>query len=133
MPQTKMQTNTGALTAIFSLLILGAFIACQSEPQKESVPEPTESVAVNWTWKRTVKNDVNGVYGTVQNKIDKPIKEVVLEFRTQNNAGETLASRTFVIKDLPVGGQKPFTQDYPAREAQEDSGFVKVIKVIPGE
>ena len=126
----RMQTRVRQFAAV--LAISGMLAACQSDPQKEPTLDPTESVAVDWKWKRTVKNDVNFIYGTVQNKTDNPIKEVVLEFRTQNEAGETLSTHTFAVKDLPGSGQKPFTQDYPALETREDSGFVKVIKVIPG-
>lgn len=105
--------------------------ACSSDPKSISNNTLNDKVEVNWTWKRTVNKTSNVVYGTVTNKTNAPITRVELEFRTQDSQGQTIQTHTFGIDSLAANEQKPFTQDYPARAATEDSGFVTVHKVIP--
>ena len=126
-----------AATKTFNLLLLFTFFcipACSKEPPAPDPPaDLSQSVQVDWTWKRTVDESTNMIYGTVKNTSDQPLKQVELEFRTQNEEGKTLTARAFVVNDLSAGAQKPFTQDYPAQSAREDSGFVVVKNVIPAD
>ena len=122
-----------AIPTILFIVALG-FWSCQSEqpPPPEQSTSPAENVEVQWTWKRTVKGDTNFIYGTVQNNNDQAMKQVALEFRTQDASGKILMTHNFVVKNLPAQGQKLFAEDYPVH-AQEDSGFVVVTKVILSE
>jgi hypothetical protein len=104
---------------------------CANDPSPQKINPLSEQVEVNWTWKRTVENSANFVYGTVKNKTDQKLKQVELEFRTQNKNGTTIQTHLFQIDNLEANSQKPFSQDYPAHSTQEDSGFVTVKKIIP--
>ena len=93
-------------------------------------PDWEKTVEINWTWKINVKKTTNAIYGTIRNKGQKDLKQVILEFSTQNKSRLPVSSYTFTVDDLPAGEQKPFRQDF-IRTGTEDSGFVKVTKVIP--
>ena len=122
-----------SIPKIMFIVALGLW-SCQSElpPPAGQSANTADNVEVQWTWKRTVKGDVNFIYGTVQNNNDQTMKQVALEFRTQDAQGNILMTRNFVVENLPAQGQKLFSEDYPVH-AQEDSGFVVVKKVIPSE
>ncbi|MBT3604689.1 MAG: hypothetical protein HOE48_15240 [Candidatus Latescibacteria bacterium] len=77
-----------------------------------------------------MNNSANFVYGTVKNKTDTPIQKVELEFRTQDAQGRIIQAFTFGVENFKANEQKPFTKDYPAQVAQEDSGFVIVKNII---
>ena len=110
---------------------LMGFLACSNDPIPQKNNDLYDKVELNWTWKRTVNKTSNVVYGTVKNKTDQPIEKVELEFRTQDTNGTTIQTHIFGVENLAANEQKPFTQDYPAQAAQEDSGFVTVKNVIP--
>ena len=116
--------------SVFVGLLAFAFTGCSTEPTPQKNNDLSEKVEVNWTWKRTVSKSANVVYGTVKNKTDQPLAKVELEFRTQNEQGETIQTRLFSVENIEPKGQKPFTKDYPAQSAKEDSGFVSVKNVI---
>lgn len=122
--------NNAVLVNLVSIFLIGTY-GCGNDPVPQKSNTLDEKVEVNWTWKRTVNKTTNVVYGTVKNKTDQNIKQVALEFHTQNASGETVQTHIFNIDNLEPNGQKPFTQDYPAKSTQEDSGFVTVKKVIP--
>lgn len=116
---------------LLATAVLIGLSACTSDPKPQKNNNLSDKVELNWTWKRTVNKSSNVVYGTVKNKTDKPMNKVELEFRTQDADGKTIQTHTFGIENLAANEQKPFTQDYPARATQEDSGFVTLKKIIP--
>lgn len=119
-----------ALNTGFALLA-ALFIGCSKPAQ---TPEDMAgNIEVSWTWKRTANEDANVVYGSVKNKGDRALREVVLEFRTQNREGQIVNTHDFSLQDLLPGAEKLFTKDYPAQAALEDSGFVRVKRVIPAD
>lgn len=119
---------------IFITLYMGLMSCGQKqEAEQKTSDETNQNVAVNWTWKRTVSGDKNVIYGTIHNKGEQNIKQVELEFRTQNAQGQVLFSHHFTVDNVTSGEHKPFTQDYPARAAQEDSAFVTIKKVALAE
>lgn len=128
-----MQIKTQIFSKGLALVLAIAFFACNQEPKIQENNTLTEKVEVRWTWKRTRSQTDNVVYGTLHNKTDKTLKQVDLEFRTQDENGKTIQTKTFRVMNLPPMGQKPFTQDYPAQAANEDSGFVTVKQVISAD
>lgn len=110
-------------------IVLLIALSC-TQPQH---PDPAQNIAIEWTWKRTANEDANVIYGAVQNKGDQPLREIVLEFSTQNREGQIVNAYEFSLTDLSAGEQKLFTKDYPAQAALEDSGFVRIKRVIPAD
>lgn len=130
---SKQKHHSLRLLQALIILTVGTVLwSCQTEQPPPAQKTLADQVKVQWTWKRTRSGDVNFIYGTVQNENNRHLEQVDLEFRTQNKQGEILMTRTFAVKDLPARGQKLFSEDYPVN-AQEDSGFVEIKKVIPSE
>lgn len=131
--QTTYQFIKMKIFIIGCIALLGGLMSCGQEQSSEQsqTSDANQNVKVNWTWKRTVKGETNVIYGTVENKGDKDLKQITLEFRTKNIDGTVLFSTDFTIDDVPKGTQKPFTKDYPAQATHEDSAFVTVKKVLP--
>lgn len=115
---------------LFTIVFLMGILACSSDPKPQKNNSFDDKIEVNWTWKRTANKSANVVYGTIKNKTPQPIQKVELEFRTQDAKGTTIQSFIFGIENFKANEQKPFTQDYPAQAAKEDSGFVTVKNVI---
>jgi hypothetical protein len=126
--------NKTAIFCITSLIFWGA-LGCSKEPtpqENNTLGENIgEKIDINWTWKRTVDQSKNVVYGVIQNKTDQKLSQVELEFRTQDVNGATIQKFTFQIENVDPNARKPFTQDYPAQATQEDSGFVTIKKIMP--
>lgn len=125
--------NKSTIFCITSLIFIG-FLGCSKEPSPQTSnilgEKIGEKIDVNWTWKRTVDQTQNVIYGVIKNKTDQKLSQVELEFRTQDTQGTTIQQFTFLIENIDPDAQKPFTKDYPAQATKEDSGFVTVKKVI---
>jgi len=123
-----------AILCLTSLIVLG-IPGCSQEqkPQENNMlgERIGEKIDVNWTWKRTVDQTKNVVYGVIKNKTDQKLSQVELEFRTQDINGAIIQKFTFRLENIDPDARKPFTQDYPAQATREDSGFVTIKKVIP--
>jgi hypothetical protein len=126
--------NKFTIFCITSLVFLG-FWGCSKEPSPQESnmlgERIGEKIDINWTWKRTVDQSKNVVYGVIKNKTDQKFSQVELEFRTQDANGAIIQKFSFQIENIDPDARKPFTKDYPAQATREDSGFVTVKKVIP--
>jgi hypothetical protein len=128
MPQ-KSESLTRFKFCLFLLLLLG----CGKEQTSPETTDFSSKVEVIWTWKRTVNNASNFVYGTVRNKTAQKLKSVELEFRTQDAQGNSFQTHLFNVEDIGPEASKPFSKDYPATPAVEDSGFVTLKNVVSAD
>jgi len=122
------------IVLVFFSILTVSWPFLDDEPnRKAAVPSftvPSEMIDFSWHWKQDVSGTTNVIYGTVRNKGNQPLKQIVLEFRTQDKNRNTLNRHSFSITDLSAGQQKPFRADF-RRSTQEDSGFVEITKIVP--
>ena len=122
------------LAFFFILTVSWPFLDDETD-RKAAVPNsaaPSETIDLSWHWKQDVSGTTNVIYGTVRNKGNQALKQIMLEFRTQDKNRNTLNRHSFSVTDLSAGQQKPFRADF-RRSAQEDSGFVEITKIVPQE
>ncbi len=129
-----------ALLALLIFLVAGIYWPFgddKTPSTRKQVAAPREadplldSIRVaSWVWKPDRTGRINAVYGQVQNLSNRTIKQVVLQFRTQDENEQTIARHPIIVNNLQAGGKKPFREDVP-RTGREAMGFVDVQKVNP--
>ena len=129
-----------ALLALLILLIAGLYWPLgdsDSPSTRKQVHGPGETdplldsvKVVSWNWKPDRTGQIFAVYGQVQNLSGRNLKQVVLQFRTQDENEQTIARHPIIVNNFSPGQKKPFREDVP-RTGGEAMGFVEVQKVHP--